>query len=253
MPRPLQCSQDSENDSSRPEPMRLRVICTRPSDVTSATWCLVRSRPRHSTRRRSTRSRLLSSTMSMKSTTMMPPMSRSRSWRTISSAASRLLRVTVCSRLPPCPVNLPGIDVDDRHRLGPIDHERTARRQVHLAVERLQELLVDPVLGEHVAGADPVLQPVGEVRCDATDVGAERRPRGITGDHQRVDVLIEDVPDDLDGQIRLAVEQRRRACGLGGSGDVGPLAGQARDVLLQGLLGSAFRRRSARSRRHPRA
>ena len=45
--------------------------------------------------------------MSMKSITTMPPMSRSRSWRTISSAASRLLRVTVSSRLPPAPVYLP--------------------------------------------------------------------------------------------------------------------------------------------------
>ncbi len=45
--------------------------------------------------------------MSMKSTTMMPPMSRSRSWRTISSAASRLFLVTVSSRLPPEPVNFP--------------------------------------------------------------------------------------------------------------------------------------------------
>ena len=106
-PRPLQCSQVSENASSRPVPIRLRVICTRPSEVTSATWWRVRSRPRHSTRRRSTRSRLDSRTMSMKSTTMMPPMSRSRSWRTISSAASRLFLVTVSSRLPPEPVNLP--------------------------------------------------------------------------------------------------------------------------------------------------
>src|SRR5690606_39217765 len=106
-PRPLQCSQVSENASTRPCPTRLRVIWTRPSDVTSATWCLVRSRPRHSTRRRSTRSRFDSSTMSMKSMTMMPPMSRSRSWRTISSAASRLFRVTVSSSVPPAPVNLP--------------------------------------------------------------------------------------------------------------------------------------------------
>ncbi len=37
----------------------------------------------------------------------MPPRSRSRSWRTISSAASRLFLVTVSSRLPPWPVNLP--------------------------------------------------------------------------------------------------------------------------------------------------
>ena len=78
-PRPSQCSQVSLKTSSRPCPTRLRVICTSPSEVTSATWCLVRSRPRHSSSRRSTRSRLDSSTMSMKSMTMMPPMSRSRS------------------------------------------------------------------------------------------------------------------------------------------------------------------------------
>ena len=87
--------------------MRLRVIWTKPNEVTSATWCLVRSRLRHSTSLRSTNSRLLSSTMSMKSTTMIPPMSRKRSCRTISSAASKLLRVTVSSRFPPLPTNLP--------------------------------------------------------------------------------------------------------------------------------------------------
>ena len=107
MPRPEQCSQVSEKTSMRPAPTRLRVICTRPSEVTSATWCFVRSRPRHSRRRRTTRSRLVSRTMSMKSTTMIPPMSRRRSCRTISSAASRLFFVTVSSRLPPAPVNFP--------------------------------------------------------------------------------------------------------------------------------------------------
>ncbi len=107
MPRPLQCSHGTENAASNPEPTRFLVIWTRPSEVTSATWCLVRSRARHSIIRRSTRSRLLSSTMSMKSMTMMPPMSLSLSCRTISSAASRLFLVTVCSRLPPWPVNLP--------------------------------------------------------------------------------------------------------------------------------------------------
>ncbi len=88
-------------------PTRFRVIWTSPSEVTSATWWRVRSRPRHSVSRRSTRSRLDSSTMSMKSMTMMPPMSRSRSWRTISSTASRLFLVTVSSRFPPEPVNFP--------------------------------------------------------------------------------------------------------------------------------------------------
>ena len=78
-PRPRQCSHGSENTSSRPWPTRLRVIWTRPSEVTSATWWRVRSRPRASVNRRNTSSRLDSSTMSMKSMTMMPPISRSRS------------------------------------------------------------------------------------------------------------------------------------------------------------------------------
>ena len=43
----------------------------------------------------------------MKSITMIPPTSRSRIWRTISSAASRLFFVTVSSSEPPEPVNLP--------------------------------------------------------------------------------------------------------------------------------------------------
>jgi len=41
--------------------------------------------------------------MSMKSMTMMPPMSRSRSWRTTSSAASRLVLVIVSSNRAPLP------------------------------------------------------------------------------------------------------------------------------------------------------
>ena len=43
----------------------------------------------------------------MKSMTMIPPRSRRRSCLTISSADSRLFLVTVCSRLPPWPVNFP--------------------------------------------------------------------------------------------------------------------------------------------------
>ncbi len=48
--------------------------------------------PGPSAGRRRTRSRFSRISMSMKSMTMMPPMSRRRSWRAISSAASRLFR-----------------------------------------------------------------------------------------------------------------------------------------------------------------
>src|SRR5699024_8827743 len=44
-PRPWQCSQVVEKTSISPPPTRLRVICTRPSEVTSETWWRVRSRP----------------------------------------------------------------------------------------------------------------------------------------------------------------------------------------------------------------
>ena len=76
--------------------------------------------------------------------TMMPPMSRSRSWRATSSAASRLFRKTVSSRFDLAHV-LAGVDVDDRERLGALDDQRTARGQPDLAVQRLVELLVDEV------------------------------------------------------------------------------------------------------------
>ena len=95
----------------------------------------------------------------------MPPMSRSRSWRTISSAASRLFRVTVSSRLPPGTGELAGVDVDDGHRLGAVDDQRAAGGQPDLAVQRLGELLVDPVRGEDVLLVGPAGQPVGAGRA----------------------------------------------------------------------------------------
>ena len=57
----------------------------------------------------STASRLRARAMSMKSMTMIPPMSRSRSWRTTSSAASRFVLVIVSSSRAclPRPTNEP--------------------------------------------------------------------------------------------------------------------------------------------------
>src|SRR5690606_1268937 len=98
-PRPSQVGHRVVNDSSRPSPIRLRVISHRPSSEISNTCVRVLSRDRASRKTRMTSSRLEAFSMSMKSTTMMPPTSRSRSWRAISSAASRLFLNTVSSRL----------------------------------------------------------------------------------------------------------------------------------------------------------
>ena len=55
----------------------------------------------------STSARFLATAMSMKSMTMIPPMSRSRSWRITSRAASMLLRVIVSSSRLELPTNRP--------------------------------------------------------------------------------------------------------------------------------------------------
>ena len=49
------------------------------------------------------------------------------------------------------------VHVDDRERLGVLDDERAARRQPHLAVEGLVELLVDVVASRTAAAARPAV------------------------------------------------------------------------------------------------
>ena len=86
-----------------------RVISTRPSGEISTTKVFVRSSSSALRSTLSTASRLRARAMSMKSMTMMPPMSRSRSWLTTSSAASRFVLVIVSSSRAalPLPVNEP--------------------------------------------------------------------------------------------------------------------------------------------------
>ena len=78
--------------------------------------------------------------------------------------------MTVSSRLPPGTGELAGVDVDDDHRLGAVDDQGAAAGQPDLAVERLGELLVDPVGGEDVLLVGPPREPVGEVGRDVADV-----------------------------------------------------------------------------------
>ena len=77
-----------------------RVISTRPSGEISTTYVFVRSRSSSVRSASSTVSRFFGFDMSMKSMTMIPPMSRSRSWRTTSFTASRLFFTIVSSSRP---------------------------------------------------------------------------------------------------------------------------------------------------------
>ena len=124
--------------------MRLRVISTRPSSEMSNTWVRVLSRASASRKTLMTSSRLSRISMSMKSMTMMPPMSRSRSCLAISIGGLEVVAEDGLLEARRADV-LAGVDVDHGERLGVLDDERAARRQPHLAVERLVELLVDVV------------------------------------------------------------------------------------------------------------
>ena len=86
---------------------RLRVIATRPKSLNWRILYGARSRRISSSSACITFWRFLRSSMSMKSTTMMPPRSRSRIWRTISRIASMLVLTMVSSRRLDLPTNLP--------------------------------------------------------------------------------------------------------------------------------------------------
>ena len=163
--------------------------------------------------------------MSMKSMTMIPPMSRRRSCLAISSAASRLLWNTGLLEARGADV-LAGVDVDHRQCLGVLDDQRAARRQPDLAVERLVHLLVDVELlvqAESLGVGVVVLDAVGELRVERRDVGLDVVEQPAVVDHHAAVVGVELLADDPDGELGLAVEQRRRL-GLGGLGGDPPTA-----------------------------
>ena len=140
---------------------------------------------------------------------------------------------------------LAGVDVDDGHRLGPVDDQRSARRQPHLPVKRLGQLLVDSVRGENVRGPGPVLQALGQLGRKLGHVLGDRPPRLGPLDLQRLEILVEDVSDHPDGELRLPLEEHRRPFGvLRLRLDVLPGLREPLDVGPQLLLGRALGRRA---------
>ena len=80
-----------------------------------------------------------------------------------------------------------------------------------------------------------------QVGGDGAQVALDRLAGVVALDDQPVEVLVEDVADDLDEQVGLAVQQRRRLHGLDLAADLGPLVGEPlhveRELLLGGALG----------------
>ncbi len=147
-------------------------------------WCLVRSRPRHSSRRRSTSSRLLSSTMSMKSITMMPPIVAQPELADDLLGGLQVVPGHRLFEVAALPGELPGVDVDDRHGLGVIDHKLEPPLGSHtLRSSALASLLVDPGSGRRrpqaqtsgSAGRPDAARRTGRTR--APGPSPHRRPR----------------------------------------------------------------------------
>ena len=98
---------------------------------------------------------------------------------------------------------LAGVHVDDGERLGALDDERAAGRQPHLAVERLQQLLVHVVSLEQREPLDllvVVLDALGELRRDRLDVRLDLLvERGVVDEHAAVllgELLAEQAQDE---------------------------------------------------------
>ena len=139
---------------------------------------------------------------------------------------------------------LAGVDVDDGHRLGAVDDERSARGQVHRALQRLLDLLLDAVVVEDVLVLVVAVDALEQIRGDGFDVLVDGVPGSVAVDDERVEVLVEDIADDAHDHVRLAVEQlrgqhlRRLRLLL----DRLPALGQSFDVASEIRIGGAFGR-----------
>src|SRR5208283_4881665 len=106
--RPVQYGQGWHSTRSSACLVRLRVMHTSPNSLNESAFDGALSCSSADCSAISTFSRFLRSSISMKSTTMMPPRSRKRICRTISFTASRLVLTMVSSRrVEPLPTNFP--------------------------------------------------------------------------------------------------------------------------------------------------
>src|SRR5215218_6029157 len=120
---------------------------------------------------------------------------------------------------------LAGVDVDDRHGLGAVDHDRAARGQPDLALQGLVDLLDHPVVLEHRQLALVLVQLGQQVGGDLGEVLLDPLVELVAVDDQLDEVGRENVADDPHHQLGLGVDGGR------GAG----LPGLALDCLPAGL------------------
>ena len=154
--------------------------------------------------------------MSMKSMTMMPPMSRSRSCRTDLvgglgvDPGDRLLEAAFAAA-----GEAAAVDVDHRQRLGVVDDQVAARGQVDAAVEGRLDLLVDPPFLEQRLLALVELDPADQLRRGALEEAGHPFELLLGVDDRRLEVAEEDVAQDPHRQVGLLEDEVRRLGLLG--------------------------------------
>ena len=104
-----------------------------------------------------------------------------------------------------------GVHVDHRQRLGVVDHQVAAVRQVDAPRERVAEHLVDARLLEQQVVALVQLDPLQQLRRGAREEARHAVMLLLVVDHRAVELARVDVPHDADRQVRLLEHHRRRA------------------------------------------
>src|SRR5581483_2477966 len=135
-----------------------------------------------------------------------------------------------------------GVDVDDRERLGVVEDQVAARRQVDAAVQGGADLLLDAE-GLHQRLALPVAgDALRHVRRGLLQVADDPLVRAVVVDEQPLEVAGEEVAHDAQRQLRLLVDERRRLPVLRLRLDRPPQALQEVEVALDVLGGGALGR-----------
>ena len=135
-----------------------------------------------------------------------------------------------------------GVDVDDGHGLGAIDHEGSPGWQPDLAVKCLLDLLRNAEIVEGIVLALVALHAVHQIRCDLAEVGHDDLPGFLAGDDHLLEVFVEDIPHDLDQKVRFAVQEGRGLHGVNLLRDRCPLRGESVDVECELLVGGTLGR-----------
>ena len=133
-----------------------------------------------------------------------------------------------------------GVDVDDGERLGVVEDQVAARREVDAARERRADLRVDAGALEERRLLLVAVDPLDHVRRGLLQVADDALEGALVVDLGALEVAREEIADDPQRQLGLLVDERRRLGGLRLRLDRLPEPLQEDEVALDVLGGRAL-------------